>query len=471
MRRCAILVLVLAGSRMLAAQNPPAQSTESRPTPAPAMSVSALSALIGGGASVTEEDTSGSLPQIPSMLGGQGTSLALLAEQERSNYLRGGINIGTSFDDNASLASSGAVSNTIYSVFPNIAIKQTFSRLRWNLGYAAGMTVNQKLSNRNQASQALKFDSQFRLSPHVNLRVAEDFSLSSGFFDSAARAGFVGGGSPNANLIAPLSRQRSSSTVAAVDYHFALKDMVGASGSFSDLHFSDLAPSAILANTRTTSGSAFWLHGLFGRDWIGASYRFQRLTFEPGTGKTMVHSLLCINTFSLPGRFTLTGFVGPEYSDNRGLTSGSVAQVAHFTQTSVAGGADIGWQKEHTTLAAGFSRHIQDGGGVLGAVRLQSVHGDIRQELFPGWAAGLSVSYGKNKALTVPVSSSASSVDAATLGALLERNLGRNIGLSLGYSHEFQDRSGITDPAFSGGAHRNRFSVTIGYQWVRLLGR
>src|SRR5262249_33955815 len=152
----------------------------------------------------------GGLPQIPTILGGQIPSLAVGSEQERSNYLRGGINVGATYDDNATLVSTGAVSNETYSVFPNIAIEQTFSRVRWSLGYAAGLTVNQRLSESNQGSHSLDFDSEFRLSPHVNLRVNENFALTTGLFDSSNPSA----GGPNATVLAPLSKQRSSSTTA-----------------------------------------------------------------------------------------------------------------------------------------------------------------------------------------------------------------------------------------------------------------
>ena len=462
-----IFVLALSALQVVAAaQNPPASTTEEpRTTPAPA-----LSGIVGIDAPAAEEDTSAALPQIPGLLGGRGPSLTFRAEQERSNYLRGGINIGGTYDDNALLASNGAVNNTTYSIFPNIAIDQTFPRAHWSLAYAAGLTVNERFTNHNQGSHDLAFDSQFRLSPHVNLRLAEDFALTTGFFDSGNPV-LAGNGGPNVNLIAPLSQQRTSSTVAEINYHFALKDVVGVSGSFYDLHFNDVTPGEVLADTRTAAGSAFWLHGLFGRDWIGASYRFERFTFDPGSGQTNLHSFLIIDSYDLPGRFTISGFVGPEYSDNRGLLNGSGDPEEQFTNWSVAAGADLGWQKEHTSVTAGFSRRVSDGGGLLGVVRFQGVHGDLRQALSPSWSVSLGGSYGTNRALTVPVAGSASSINSASLGASISRNLGKSLSVQAGYAHEFQDQMGTLDAAFQGSAHRNRFFVTLGYQWSRPLGR
>src|SRR5713226_6371963 len=319
MQRVLILGWMMAGLQVLAAgqnpppQNAPAQSSSdsgSADRTAPATALSAIAGMqIEGG----DEDTSGELPQIPALLGGRGGSTAFLSELQRSNYLRAGLNVGATYDDNALLLSSGTKSNTSESIFPNIAIEQSTSRIRWTLGYAGGLTVNQKFTSQNQGSHNLNFDSQFRLSPHVSLRVAENFSVTTGFFDSGNGVGVVGGaGGPNVSLITPLATQRSTLTTVEMNYHCALNDLVGASGSFYNLNFPDAG--AQLTDSQTASGSAFWLHRFFRGDWGGASYRFDRITFSGGSnpsGETRVHSFLAVNTLSLSRRLTLTGFVGP----------------------------------------------------------------------------------------------------------------------------------------------------------------
>src|SRR5882724_12052383 len=197
-RNQSILGFFLMGVQVLSTgQSPPAQGSDdgSRSTPAPA-----VSGILGIDSTVSQEDTSDDLPQIPALLGGPKMSLAFGSEQERSNYLRAGLNVGAAYDDNALMTPSQTIGNTSYSVFPNISIEQTRSRMSLMLRYAAGFTANQRLSNRNQGSHDLNFDSQFRLSPHVSLRIAEDFSLTSGFFDSGNTGGVVGNGGPNANL-------------------------------------------------------------------------------------------------------------------------------------------------------------------------------------------------------------------------------------------------------------------------------
>src|SRR5208282_2974734 len=245
-RRCLILVWMVAGLHILSMgqdqppQNPPSENPGDSGDSGRTAPAAALSAIAGMGEEGGTGDASGDLPAIPALLGGQGISSAFTSELERSNYLRGGVNVSATYDDNPLLYSSGLESNTNETIFPNISIAESSSRMRWSLGYAGGLTVNQKITSENQGSHNLNFDSQFRLSPHVNLRVAENFSLTTGFFDAGDGAGVVGGaGGPNASLIAPLATQRSSMTTVETNYHFALNDLIGASGSFYDSHFTN----------------------------------------------------------------------------------------------------------------------------------------------------------------------------------------------------------------------------------------
>jgi hypothetical protein len=456
------------------AQNPPAQDSGSSDNSARMAPAPALSGIAGMQDQSDTGDTASSLPAIPGLLGGIGISPAFLSDMEKSNYLRGGVNVGGVYDSNPLLVSSGAESNTSESIFPNIKIDETSSRMHWTLGYAGGLTVNQKFTSQNEGSHNLNFDSQYRLSPHVNLRVAENFSMTTGFFDAGnGTEGTVGSGGPNENLITPLATQKSDTTTVETNYHFALNDLIGASGSFFDTHFSNAAAGAQLANTQTATGSAFWLHQLFHGDWGGLSYRFQRITFNPG-GETLVHSFLAVDTVNFSKQFTLTGFVGPQYSNNQGLIPGAV-QPTQSTAWSVAGGAEFGWKNQHTSVSAGYSRIISDGGGLLGAVRLQTVHGSFRRQLTARWAAALTASHGTNDSLTVPFADSASSINSTSAGISVERTVAKSLGFRMGYEHDFQQQFGLpgvfqNSPLQSLDANRNRFFVTLSYQWAKPLG-
>jgi hypothetical protein len=481
-RRCLMFGWIVAGLQVFAtgqdqpSQNPPSQTPSTQSSgdnsvrTAPATALSAIGGMqIWGG---DEEDTSHDLPHIPALLGGRGTTMAFLSELERMNYIRAGLNVSTTYDDNPLLASTGAVGDASVSIFPSIRIEESTTRLRWTLGYAGGWTVNQKLTNENQASQTIKFDSEYRPAPHVSLRVAETFALTTGLFDAGNGTEVAGGTGPNLSLITPLATQRSSVTTVELNYHVALNDLVGTSGSFYDLHYTNIPAGTeyLLTDTQTATGSAFWLHRIFRGDWGGFSYRFERITSNPGGDETRVNSFLAADTASFSKHFTLSGFIGPQYSENVGLAPGGGSQLTQSNNWSVTGGAEGGWRNDRTSAFAGFSRSISDGGGVLGAVRLQTVNANFRRELVPGWAATLTAGYGTNQSITLAAPGSASSINSTTAGILLERNVGKSVGFRFGYIHDFQQQFGLTAAGTTLDASRNRVFMTLAYQWSKPLG-
>jgi hypothetical protein len=68
------------------------------------------------------------------------------------------------------------------------------------------------------------------------------------------------------------------------------------------------------------------------------------------------------------------------------------------------------------------------------------------------------------------LSTSASSINLTSAGFSVEHNVGKSLGLRLGYTHDFQEQFGLPDPNPTQDAHRNRFFVTLSYQWAKPLG-
>jgi len=459
-REIALAVVLGTVSSLAAGQQPttssgePTDSGVQRQTPAPA-----VSGVIGMGDAVEQEDTSQTLPQVPELLGGQGTTMTLPSEVI-ANYLRAGINVEAAYDDNALLSEHDQVGSTIFSVFPNVAIGQSRSRLRWDLGYAGGLSVVERLSSRNQGSHSLDFSIEGRVSPHVTLRAEEDFQLRSGVF--AGNQDLGGGG--NGLLITPLASQRLNRTTVEGNYHFALNDVAGASGSFYDQHYGEVAGQSELIDTRGETGSVFWLHRVFGRNWAGPSYRYQHLTYDPGAGISRTHSVLLVDTMTLSNRITLSGYIGPQRASNEAAASGG--GTVSSSGWSVMGGVDGGWQNQRTSVSAGYSRSVADGGGVIGAVRTHTIHGEARRQIVGTWAISGGVTHGANSAV-IGSSLGVNSADNTSVHVSVDRNVGKNLGFRIGYAHEFQKQ---VNSGSESNADRNRVFVSLSYQWARPLG-
>ena len=244
--------------------------------------------------------------------------------QERSNYLRGGVTFTTAYSDNV-LGSTGPnsapVSDVSYSVFPTLSLNETTSRLRLSLTYAPGFTFYQKTSSRNEADQNAAIDFQYRLSPHVTFTARDGFQKTSSVFNqpSLGSAEVVSGGiqEPNQSVIAPISSQLNNSGNVGITYQFAMNGMIGASGTFTNLHYLDPSEVPGLYDSSSQGGSAFYAYRISKMHYIGVTYQFQRLLSfpAPGTNETQTQSILLIYTLYANPHFSISFFGGPQYAN------------------------------------------------------------------------------------------------------------------------------------------------------------
>jgi hypothetical protein len=406
--------------------------------------------------------------QVPAIFSGASSSLAFSSETERSNYLRGGVTVGANFDDNALSTAQNPVSDLSYSVLPYIALDQTRSRLQWTLAYHGGLTVNQRLTQRNQGSHALSGDLTYRLSPHVALHLRDDFSLTSNFFDQLQGSGstpVTGGiGQPNQFVITPLAHRLSNLGAADLSYQFSARDMVGAGGTFYDSQFRDVPVGANnLFNTSTRSGNAYYSHGFTPRNWAGVAYQFQDISFDPGTSEARSHSFLAFDTITLQTNMTLSFFAGPERSVvDTGALSGVPAQWG-----AMAGG-NFGWQGQRTSVRLNALRRVSDGGGILTAVRLTTVDGALRRQITRSSTVGIGALYGDNTSLT-PGAAASSQLQSTSGSFFWEQQVARIFSLTLGYARDHQNGSG--PGVVDGDVDHNRGWVSFSYNFTRPLGR
>lgn len=435
------------------------------------------SQVTNGAVPVVEDDQRA---PAPALLGGDTNSLAFSSELERSNYLRGGITVGATYDDNASNTAVNQIGDLSYSLLPSIELDQTRSRLHWTLAYFGGFTANQRLTTRNQGSHNLSGSLQYRLSPHVDLRLSDSFLDTTGFlqqFQNGLGTPVTGPiNQPNPTLITPLAKNLANTGTANLSYQFSADDSLGVGGTFYDSHFRDQpASSATLMDTSTRSGNAFLNHRFSPRNWTTVTYQFERFESEPAADRTVTHSFLLSHTIYLQPRMTLSFFVGPEYTqlDTVTVTMNVAPPVISFATVSnaehhlsVSGGGGFGWQGEHTSVRLDVSRKVSDGGGLLKAVQLTSVGGGIRQQVAKSTALHISALYGHNRELGNTATSAL--LNSASAGAGVEQRLPVNFMLRLDYNRDYQKGNSVSP---LGSVNHNRGSISISYNFTRPLGR
>jgi hypothetical protein len=340
--------------------------------------------------------------------------------------------------------------------------------LHWVLSYAPGFTFYQRTSARSEADHNLGFELEYRLSPHVTASFHETFQKSSNVFNhpDLGIGGSVSGSAqaPNESVIAPVSDLLSNRANAGITYQFRANSMIGFSGTSMNLYYPHPEEVPGLYDSTSRGGSFFYSLRLGGKHYIGATYQYQDLlTHPPGEeNQTQTHgAFLFYSVYPTPG-LSLSFFGGPQHSST--VESPSPAMV----QWSPAGGASLGWQAQHTSLALSYSRIIASGSGLIGAVRFNGVTGSFRQQLTRNVSASLSGGYASNDVLAglAQPSNSGHSISGA---ASVQRQLGGHLSLQAGYLRLHQRYESVS--ILSAAPDTNREWISISYQFSRPLGR
>lgn len=414
----------------------------------------------------------------PPPVSGQSYPVAPVS-QERSNFLRGGVTFLSAYSDNV-LGSTGPnstpVSDVSYSVFPTLALDTTTTRLHWTLNYAPGFTFYQRTSSRNEQDQNASINLQYRLSPHVTFSAVDGFQKSSNVFNQPdlASAGAVSGGAQGGSfsVIAPIADQLHNSGTVGITYQFAANAMIGASGSFTNLHYPNQAQVPGLFDSETQGGSGFYAYRISAVHYLGVTYQYQRLLSFPtqGQNETQTDAVFPFYVFSPSKRFSISMFGGPQYSDVGPQFVVGVSLPAPGSRSwTPAGGASMNWQGQFTSLAVSYSHLIASGGGLIGATQTDAANMSIRQQVARALTASLSGGYSQNTVLDVPQSVAGSTNGHLISGtASLQRMFGEHLNVQLGYSRIHQT---YNVAAISTTPDTNREFVSLSYQFARPLGR
>jgi hypothetical protein len=437
--------------------------------------------------SASSDDSSG-LMLTPPPVSGQSYPTSPSSE-ERSNYLRGGLAFTSAYTDNAvgSVVDGHPVSDVSYSVWPTIALDETTPRSHLVLTYAPGFTFYQRESSLNEADENASINFQYRVSPHVTFSARDGFQKSSNVFNQPdlASAAAVSGSTQEGNfsVIAPIADRLSNSGNVGITYQFAANSMVGAGGTFTNLHYPNQAEVPGLFDSASQGGLAFYSVRVSKINYFGATYQYQRLLsypyLAPEINETQTHALLLFYTVYPTKRFSISVFGGPQYADSGpqfsacpvyGVSPCSVTVPAPAPASqswNPAAGGSLSWQGHVSSVAISYSHLISSGGGLIGAVRADNASASIRQQLRRTLSATVAGGYADNDILAAALASGNGHTVSGT--ASLQQQVGQHLNVQLGYTRLHQDYSTVALLAAT--PDTNREFVSISYQFSRPLGR
>jgi hypothetical protein len=415
--------------------------------------------------------------QTPPPVTGQTYPTAFTSE-ERANYLRYGVVFTPAYTDNA-LGGGGTtthpVSDVSYSVAPMLAIDELTPRMHWVATYAPGFTFYQRLSSRNESDQNASLSFSYRMSPHVTFSAQDGFHKTSNVFNqpSFGPTNVVSGGAqvPNFSVIAPLASQLNNSGNVSLTYQFALNGMIGANGTFTNLHYPDLSQVPGLFDSSSQGGSAFYSLRVSKLNYLGATYQYQRLVSYPtaGLSETQTHSVMLFYTLYPSTHFSMSFFGGPQYSDTvqPPVPPLNLPTPAAKAWTPAAG-ASLSWQGRLSTVSLSYSHVISGGGGLIGAVHMDNGSVSLRQRFAKTLSGSINGTYTQNK-IVGTFALGANNGHSISGTAALQQQLGQHLSVDLGYTRLHQSYAGV--PVVSAFPDTNREYVSVSYQFSRPLGR
>jgi hypothetical protein len=420
-------------------------------------------------------ESSSDLMRTPPPVSGQSYPTAPTSE-ERSNYLRTGVTFMGAYTDNAVGSLEGhPISDESYSVLPSIALDETTSRLHILSTYAPGFTFYQRESNLNEADQNASIDVRYRLSPHVTLSGRDGFQKSSDVFNQPdfASSLAVSGGTQAANfsIIPPIADHLSNTGNVGIAAQFAANGMVGASGTFTNLHYPNQAEVPGLYDSSSQGGSAFYSHRVSKMHYFGVTYQYQRLMSYPtaGQNETQTQSVLLFYTLYPSSRLTFSVYGGPQYANVGPQFSSSLSTPTSASKSwNPQAGGSLSWQGRLSNVAVSYSHMISGGGGLIGAVKLDNATATVRQQMKRNLSGTIAAGYAQNDVLgSILLGSSNGHTISGT--ASLQQQFGERITVQLGYTRLRQDYSGVAVLATT--PNTNREFVSISYRFSRPLGR
>ncbi|HVZ84262.1 MAG TPA: hypothetical protein VG893_11355 [Terracidiphilus sp.] len=393
-------------------------------------------------------------------------SIGVTEEQERANFLSGGLTFTAAYVDNV-LAGQLAqpVSGKIYTVQPFISVQQTTPRRLASLEYTSGFTFYDPTSELNQIDQNASAIYQYRMTPRVSIELQDAFVQSSNAFSAATSIGgtSITGSGGLANVITPFGNRLTNQAAGGLTYQFALNAMVGGSAENDYLNYPDLSQVPGLSNSNAMTGSAFYSRRLAPAQYLGLTFLYHHITTSPVDSTTDTYLPALFYTFYIRRNISISLMGGGEYYNT---AETGLPEVHAWTPAVTASG---GYQGTHGALAASYTRSVSAGGGLLGSYTATEANGTASWKPTKVWTAEAVADYALDKNESSVLFPSGEGGHSIVGTASITRTFWSALDVQLGYSRIHAHYNGIS--AINNDPDSNRGFVSLVYRFTKPLGR
>lgn len=403
---------------------------------------------------------------VPPPVSGQSYATTFSGETE-SNYLRYGVTFTTAYSNDVT-GGDPLVGSMSYSIWPTLALDRVTYRMHLLLNYSPGFTFYQRASSLNQGNQNVALSLQYRLTPNLSATLQEAFQKTSNIFNqpNPLNATSVSGSvpTPGVAVIFPVGNQTSNTTSAQATYRINESGMIGGSGNFTSLDYSNSNAVSGVFNSRSVGGSFFYSSRFHERYYIGASYQYQNtLSYQstaPST-RTKTDTVFLFLTANLKPNLSLSISVGPQHYSS---TQQALPTAASWQPMTIA---SVSWRGERTTIAASYARIVSGGGGLNGTFNSNSANLSIMWRASRNWTTGISGGYANYQTLTPLFVASTAGGHTLSGAVSATRTISNRMNLQVGYNWTHQTYADIG--AISNTPNINRVFVTLTFHFDRPL--
>ena len=393
-----------------------------------------------------------------------------VGNEERSNNLRMGVTVSGGYIDNLYAGETGSsLSETIYSVAPNVSFDRSSSIQHATITYSPGFIFYQPTSVLNEASQTAAAKYSLRLTPHTAMILNDAFEDTSMAFGSAYAGvgGTVSGSlqSQAPGVVPPFAQMRSNMANGEFTAQLSRASMFGLSGMDSILQYPNSSETAGLGNSSSRGGSIFYNGRVSGSQYVGLTYQYSDFLTYPavGTSQTQTHSVNVFYSFNPTERLSLSVSGGPQYY--------TFVQTSFPAQTGWGPSAiaSIGWQGDRTSFAANYSRQVTGGGGILGVFDTTTAGASASWQATRNWTAAANANYSDYQTLTSLAMTGEQGGHSLSSGVNLRRNLGQQLQIGCEYDRIHETYGGIS--SIVSNPNSNRETVSLTWRFSRPFGQ
>jgi hypothetical protein len=273
-------------------------------------------------------------------------------------------------------------------------------------------------------------------------------------------------------------KQIASISNANLTYMLSQHSAAGVSGSFSLQDFRQVpstSPSVgSLIDTTDTAGRAFYLRQVSPHQTVGVEYQLQDLRFDGGRARTVDQVLFLFDGISFTQNMTLSLYAGPEHTANHnvavlapGLSTPIVPSLQ--SQWSAGGGIAYAWRGKANGLRLSAERGVSDGGGWLGAVRLNTASLALQKALTVRWSATLDLTYSDGHAIGMPANLVGARVTSEQGLLGFSYRVTRNLAASTSYARIRQPHLGPFIQALQ--PNYNQIQAGLTYQFEKAFSK